>query len=160
MTAVNYNTTEYVSAPSKQINIKGTVFKKALVRWFYDISEANAGDTCTLLHDLDPNTIIKSIRITNAVGLAAANDCDIVIAKAGEFAAITNSTLLADGQTLVVGLSNAEVLASGVSGFDYTKTLRDLTSYERGMDIVLIVKTAGTTADDTIIVEIEYADNL
>ena len=159
MVAVNYNTTEYGLKPLKQINAKGVVFKKAIVRWTYDVSEANAGDTCTLLHKMNKNTIIKSIRVTNG-GLAAAADNDIVIAKSGQFAAIANSTLLCDGKTFVSALTNAQVLGSGVSGFDFTKSLYDLTGYEKEMDIVVIVKTAGTTADDTLVFEIEYADNL
>ncbi|MFW6311245.1 MAG: hypothetical protein ACOC1K_03310 [Nanoarchaeota archaeon] len=156
----NYSTTEYGLNPKKQDAIKGSVMKTFIGRFTYDVSEASDNDTYTLARNLDKNTLIKSIRITSEA-LTAADDNDIYIAKNGETTQISESTLLTDGQDLETALDNEEVLGANVSGFDYTKSLYELTDYEEGtMDIVLAVKTKGTTADADITVEITYCEDL
>lgn len=160
----NSYSAEYTSAPKKQINIKGVPFTSWKGHFLYDVSEAANNDTFVLAQGLDGNSIIKSI-IANTEALTAATDNDIMICRHGETSAASVGTgktnLLVDGKTLASALAYVDILGSGLSSFDFSKSLSELTGIENEtFDLVLIVKTKGTTTDAALCFEIEYADNL
>ncbi|MBO4516728.1 hypothetical protein J5751_04860 [bacterium] len=164
MTAQNYFSAEYTSAPKKQANIKGVPYTTFKGHYFYDVSEANANDTFVLAQGLDGNTIVKSI-IARTEALTAATDNDIMICKHGQTSGVTPATgksnLLVDGKTLASALAGVDILGSGLSSFDFSKSLSEITGVENEtFDLVLIVKTAGTTTDANLCFEVEYCDNL
>ena len=162
MTAKNFRSLEYTAQPKKQINIKGVEYRHCKSHFVYDASEQAAGDTFVLAEGLDGNTIVKGVFITNSA-ITTAADNDVMICKHGETSAITVASgkinLLADGFT-IASAATTDVLGSSVSGFDYSKSLAELTGIDNEIfDIVLTVKTAGTV-DGTIVADVQTADNL
>ena len=162
MTVVNYNSLEYEAQPKKQINLKGVPFNSVKSHFTYAESSANDGDTFVLASALSSNTVVKSI-FADTPAMTAGADNDIMICKHGETTAVEvatgKSNLLVDGKTFATALVHSDILGSGLTGFDYSKSLGEITGLDGAFDIVLSVKTKAT-AGGTMCFTVESADNL
>jgi hypothetical protein len=155
MTVYNYNEL----TDGKQQHIGGVVLRR-IDGSLTQPAAATAGDVFKIATGLSANTIFKSIRLTSAI--TGATSVDIKIFRAGEDEPIDGTAQLAKAISLASN-ANAEVLGSGVTGFDRTINLQKLAKEEYqdciGYDVGIVGNTLGS-AGGTYRVEMDLCDDL